>query len=75
MNMNHSCFVYLVASKSRVLYAGITNNLERRIFEHRESLVPGFTRRYRIHRLVYYETFGDIRSAIAREKQIKAWSR
>jgi putative endonuclease len=49
--------------------------LERRILQHREGVVPGFSKRYRIHRLVYYELFGHIRAAIAREKQIKAWSR
>ncbi|PYU23673.1 MAG: hypothetical protein DMG32_15715 [Acidobacteria bacterium] len=75
MNFARSCFVYIVASRSHNLYIGITNNLERRILEHREGLVPGFTKRYRIHRLVYYEVFGHIRAAIAREKQIKAWTR
>jgi putative endonuclease len=75
LNFSRSYFVYIVASRSRNLYAGVTNNLERRIIEHREGLVPGFSKRYRIHRLVYYELFGNIRAAIAREKQIKAWSR
>jgi putative endonuclease len=75
VNLSGSGFVYIIASKSRVLYTGVTNNLGRRICEHKEGLVPGFTRRYRIHRLVHYEIFGDIRSAIAREKQIKSWTR
>jgi putative endonuclease len=75
LKINQSCFVYIIASRSHNLYTGVTNHLERRIVEHREGLVPGFTQRYRIRRLVHYEAFGDIRAAIAREKQIKAWSR
>lgn len=51
------------------------SNLERRIIEHREGLIPGFSKRYRTHRPVYYEVFGHIQAAIAREKQIKSWSR
>lgn len=72
---SHSYFVYIVASRSRNLYTGVTNDLERRILEHRQGLVPGFTKRYRVHRLVYYESFGDIKAAIAREKQVKHWDR
>ena len=75
MNFSRSSFVYILASRSHNLYTGITNNLARRILEHREGLVPGFTKRYRVHRLVYYEVFGQVRAAIAREKQIKAWNR
>jgi putative endonuclease len=75
VNLGGSYFVYVIASRSRNLYTGVTNNLERRIVEHREGLVPGFTKRYRIHRLVHYEVFGDVRAAIEREKQIKAWNR
>ena len=71
MNLNRFCFVYIIASRSHNLYTGVTNNLERRLFEHREGQVTGFAKRYKIHRLVYYESFGDIRAAIAREKQIK----
>lgn len=67
--------VYILASRSRNLYTGVTNNLERRTIEHRDGLVPGFTSRYRISRLVHFEQFGDIRVAIAREKEIKAWRR
>jgi putative endonuclease len=67
--------VYILASRSRNLYTGVTNDLERRMREHREGLVPGFTSRYRIFRLVHYEIFGDIRLAIAREKEIKGWRR
>jgi len=68
-------YIYILASRSRNLYTGITNNLERRVYQHKQALVPGFTRKYKIHRLVYFEVFGDVRTAIAREKQIKAWRR
>ena len=67
--------VYILASRSRVLYVGVTNDLLRRVLQHREGQVPGFTSRYKIHRLVHYEPFGDIRNAIAREKEIKNWTR
>ena len=73
--MSRTYCVYILASRSRNLYTGVTNNLQRRIVEHREGLVPGFTARYRIFRLVHFELFGDIRYAIAREKEIKAWRR
>jgi putative endonuclease len=68
-------YVYILASRSRILYAGVTNHLVRRIQEHREGVVSGFTSHYRVHRLVYFEVFRDVRMAIAREKQIKGWSR
>jgi putative endonuclease len=68
-------FVYILASKSGVLYTGVTSNLDLRIVEHRLKLTEGFTKKYSVTRLVYYERFGDIRQAIAREKQIKGWLR
>ncbi len=68
-------YVYIVASKSRTLYTGVTDNLERRVLQHRRKLVPGFTARYNINRLVYYEVCGDVLAAISREKQIKGWIR
>jgi putative endonuclease len=68
-------YVYIMASKSRALYTGVTSNLERRVLQHRGKLLPGFTARYNINRLVYYEVFGEILAAIAREKQIKSWGR
>jgi putative endonuclease len=74
-DMNRTYFVYILASRSRSLYVGVTNDMERRMVEHRDGLVPGFTSRYRIFRLVHFEVFKDIRSAIAREKEIKAWRR
>jgi putative endonuclease len=64
-----------MASRSHVLYVGVTNDLVRRVNEHKQSLIPGFTHQYRVTRLVYFEQFGDIRDAIAREKQIKGWVR
>ncbi len=67
--------VYIVASKSRTLYTGMTNNLYKRVFQHKNDLLPGFTSRYNIHRLVYFATYPDVISAINREKQIKGWSR
>jgi len=68
-------FVYILAGKSAALYTGMTNRLDSRIIEHRQKMVEGFARKYNITRLVYYESFADIRDAIAREKQIKGWLR
>ena len=67
--------VYILASRSRRIYTGVTGNLQRRMYEHQHHLVPGFTDRYDIVRLVYFEAAGDPASAIAREKQIKGWLR
>ena len=72
---NHCYFVYMAPSKSRVIYIGMTNDLHRRIFEHRNALIEGFTEQYRCHRLVYFESFDDVHKAIGREKQLKRWSR
>ncbi len=69
-------FVYVLASKKNgTLYIGVTNDLVRRVYEHKEDFVEGFTKRYRVHMLVYYESCEDIDSAIAREKQLKKWNR
>lgn len=73
--MGKTYYVYILASRSRNLYAGVTNDLMYRTRQHREVAVAGFTSRYRIFRLVHYEMFGDIRLAIAREKEIKGWRR
>ena len=71
-----SYFVYLLASKRNgTLYAGVTNDLARRVAEHKDKVVPGFTRRYGVSILVWYEVHDDINDAIAREKQIKGWNR
>ncbi|HET9454070.1 MAG TPA: GIY-YIG nuclease family protein [Gemmatimonadaceae bacterium] len=67
-------YVYILASRSRTLYVGVTRNLVRRILQHRKGK-DGFTSRYRIQRLVYYDVTTDVRAAIAREKQVKNWSR
>jgi putative endonuclease len=64
-----------MASASRVLYIGVTNYIERRVLQHRQRQVPGFSSRYHTRELVYMEPFGDVRAAIAREKQIKGWLR
>ena len=68
-------FVYIMASRTRVLYTGVTGDLLRRVAEHRSGQRDGFTARYRVSRLVYFETTENVRSAIAREKEIKRWSR
>jgi putative endonuclease len=71
----HNYSVYMIASKSRVLYIGMTNDLHRRVWEHRNDLIEGFTRQYKCHRLVYYEWFDDVKKAIDREKQLKRRNR
>ena len=68
-------YVYILTSNSGTLYIGITNNLQRRVWEHKNKIAAGFTNKYNINRLVYYETFGEAKSAIAREKQLKGWTR
>ncbi len=73
--MDRSFYVYLLASNSGVLYTGITNNLVRRVWEHRQKRIPGFTQIYNVTKLVWFEVHGRAMSAIAREKEIKAWRR
>ena len=74
--MSRQYYVYVLTNKrNTVLYTGITNNLKRRVYEHKEKLVNGFTKKYNITKLVYYEVFEDPENAILREKQIKAGSR
>ncbi len=69
-------YVYLLTNKKNtVLYTGVTNDLERRIYEHKNKIVDGFTSKYRVDKLVYFEATNDVNSAIAREKQIKGWVR
>ena len=68
-------FVYILASRSRNLYTGVTNDVLRRVMEHKQGIVPGFTSRYHINRLVHTESFRYVREAIAREKEIKGWAR
>ncbi len=68
-------YVYILTNRSGTLYVGVTGDLEGRVSEHRQKAMEGFTKRYDIGRLVYYEVLGDINDAIAREKQIKGWLR
>lgn len=69
-------FVYILASKKYgTLYIGVSNDLLRRVYEHRNNLIPGFTQKYNVHKLVYIEQYNDINEAILREKQIKKWNR
>jgi putative endonuclease len=68
-------FVYILSNGSKTLYVGVTNNLERRVFEHKNEINEGFTKKYKIHKLVYFEEGNSILSAIDREKQIKRWRR
>ena len=72
---NRQYYVYIMANESRMIYTGVTNDLERRVHEHKAKLVDSFTKKYNMTQLVYYEATDDIRSAIGREKQIKGWVR
>ena len=75
-HMSNEYYVYIMTNKTnRVLYTGVTNNLKRRVYEHKEKLIEGFTMKYNVTKLVYYEVGCDIRQAILREKQIKGGSR
>jgi putative endonuclease len=69
-------YVYMLTNKAnKVLYIGVTNDLERRMFEHKNKLVDGFTKKYNLNKLIYYEVTGDVLSALEREKQLKNWHR
>jgi putative endonuclease len=69
-------YVYILASKiSGTLYIGVTSNLVKRVYEHKNDLTDGFTKKYKVHNIVYYETTDDVESAIRREKQLKRWKR
>ena len=75
-NMNERSYcVYIMASMSKVLYIGVTGDLPRRVWEHKSGVQEGFTKRYRVHRLVYFEQSGSVVGAIEREKQLKRWRR
>ena len=72
----NSYYVYILTNwKGNVMYIGVTNDLERRLYEHKHELVEGFTKQYHVHKLVYYEETSDVRAAIEREKQLKNWAR
>ncbi len=69
-------YVYMLTNEyNNVLYIGVTNNLSRRVYEHQNGVVEGFTKRYHVHKLVWFESCSDVKDAIAREKQLKKWSR
>lgn len=69
-------YVYILTNQTdTTLYIGVTNNLQRRLFEHKNKLVDGFTKKYNINKLIYFESTNDVESAIAREKQLKGWTR
>ena len=73
--MENEYFVYIMSNYARTIYVGVTNDLERRVYEHKMKLITGFTSRYGLNSLVYYESTNDISVAIAREKQLKGWLR
>ncbi|MEE4114975.1 MAG: GIY-YIG nuclease family protein [Marinilabiliaceae bacterium] len=74
--MQHNYFIYILTNKTnKVVYIGVTNDLKRRIYEHRMKLFPGFTRKYNLDKLVYFERYQNIDDAIIREKRLKKWKR
>jgi putative endonuclease len=73
--MMKTYYVYIMSNKTGTIYTGITSNLERRVYEHKNGLVDGFTKKYNITRLIYFEETGDVQTALAREKEIKKWRR
>ena len=73
--MKEYCVYILTSRNDRVMYIGVTNDLTRRIYEHKQELIEGFTKRYHVHKLVYYEMTSDVKIAIEREKQLKHWVR
>ena len=76
MKTIHQYYVYILASKIRgTLYIGITNDLQRRVYEHKMGVIKGFTQKYEVHKLMYYEIFQSIDEAIKREKNLKKWKR
>jgi putative endonuclease len=76
MRLSYNFYVYIACNRWRTtLYIGVTNDLRRRMWEHGQGEVPGFTKQYNVNQLVYFEHFSDIRFAIAREKQLKKWRR
>jgi putative endonuclease len=72
---SHDYFVYILASESVTLYIGVTSNLEGRMWEHRNELVEGFTKKYGCKKLIFFEHTGDVYAAISREKELKSWNR
>ena len=68
-------YIYIMTNNSQTLYTGVTNDLGRRVYEHKHKLVPGFSSKYNINKLIYFESTSDVNAAIMREKQIKGWVR
>ena len=75
MHADRQYYIYIMTNRSGTLYTGVTNNIKQRVHQHKNKLIEGFTRKYNLTRLVYFETFSDVYSAIAREKTIKGWLR
>lgn len=73
--MGKSYYIYILTNRSGTLYIGVTSNLAKRLWEHKNNVVKSFTENYNIHKLIYYEIFSDVENAILREKQLKNWSR
>lgn len=73
--MNKNGYLYIIGNDRPTLYIGITSNLTKRVYEHKKNLVDGFSKRYRLHKLLYYEIFDEMLEAIKREKQLKNWHR
>ena len=74
--MSETYYVYMLTNQyNNVLYIGVTNNLTRRLYEHRSGMIEGFTQKYKVHKLVWFESCHEIKDAIAREKQLKGWTR
>ena len=73
--MSHQYYIYILRSTSGVFYIGVTNNLVKRVWEHKNKVVKGFTQKYNIDKLIYYEIYNDVETAILREKQLKNWNR
>ncbi len=70
-----NCWAYILSNKSKTLYIGVTGNLQGRVYEHEQKLIDGFTKKYNLSKLVYFETFNNMQDAIHREKQLKNWHR
>ena len=69
-------YIYILTNwNDKVMYIGVTNNLKRRVYEHKNEVIDGFTKKYHVHKLVYYETTTDVKAALEREKQLKGWKR
>lgn len=75
MSKEHNYYVYIMTNKSKTLYTGMTNDLLRRVYEHKHKLIEGFTKKYNITKLVFFEETSDVNEAIALEKKIKGWTR